>query len=192
MKDINFENLQSLMNEFSQKYSDIALAIKSVMTKRVKWHTVEFIINETPEPSKRPRVSYGRRIYVPGAAKHRVFFDKYVRHTLNDLFITTPCKVKVECYFPTPKSFSKVQKLLAEMKILRPWVNIGDVDNLFKTFTDPLCPSEKLKLPGIMADDSLIIDSQSNKYYSMTPRVEVTISYMGKIPDEIKKILRIN
>jgi hypothetical protein len=42
-----------------------------------------------------------------------------------------------------------------------------------------------------MANDSLVIDEDTHKYYSMTPRTEVTISYMGNIPDGLKKLLRL-
>ena len=52
-------------------------------------------------------------------------------------------------------------------------------------------PNEKRHHRGIMANDSLIIDAHTNKYYSEDPRYEITISYMTKIPDRLKRILRI-
>lgn len=44
-----------------------------------------------------------------------------------------------------------------------------------------------------MANDCLIIDNRSSKYYSMNPRYEVTIRYMDpdSIPAELYKILRL-
>ena len=76
------------------------------------------------------------------------------------------------------------------MKILRPWGNIGDVDNFEKALLDQLQPNEKRGHRGIMANDSLVIESHTNKYYSMTPRYEVTIEFMNKIPDVLFKILK--
>jgi hypothetical protein len=44
---------------------------------------------------------------------------------------------------------------------------------------------------GIMSDDSLIIESHTNKYYSISPRYEITITYMNKIPESIRNILKL-
>lgn len=54
-----------------------------------------------------------------------------------------------------------------------------------------LQPNEKRGHVGIMANDCLIIDNNSSKYYSMNPRYEVTINYMDSIPSELYKILRL-
>ena len=153
-------------------------------------YITEQVIPVVPEPSHRPRLNKNR-IYVPGAAKHQRYFDRMIRPTLNGLFISTPCKISTDIYIPTPKSFTFVQRVLAEMKILRPWVNCGDVDNFEKALYDQIQPNEHRGHVGIMANDSLIIDADTHKYYSQTPRYEVKISYMGKMPPELKKILRI-
>ena len=190
MKDVNFENTQNLMEEFGPKYTNTALTIKNLFQKKLRWKTVEFVFNVIPEPSHRPRLS-GCRIYVPGAAKHQAYFHKNILPELNGLFITTPCKVDCKIFCQTPKSMSKVQKLLAEMGVIRPWGHIGDVDNYLKSYMDAIQPNEKRGHIGLMADDCLVIDSTVGKYYSITPRVEMRISFMGKLPDELAKILRI-
>ena len=77
------------------------------------------------------------------------------------------------------------------MRILRPWGNIGDVDNFAKSIFDQMQPNEKRGHVGIMANDSLIVDSEEHKYYSMTPRTEVTIEFMGHIPEKLRKVLRL-
>ena len=81
--------------------------------KRIRWKTVSFIIPTTPVPSHRPRIS-GYRFYVPGAAKNANFFNKEVLPTLDGLFISTPCKFKVDIYMPIPTSMTQTQKFLAE------------------------------------------------------------------------------
>lgn len=157
--------------------------------KLIKWKTVTFRIPISPEPSHRPRLS-GYRVYVPGAAKNQSFFNRNVTPTLNGLFITTPCRIKADIYVKTPKSFTECQKILAEMKIIRPWGNIGDVDNFEKAIYDMMQPNEKRHHRGIMANDSLIIEAHTNKYYSEDPRYEISISYMTKVPDRLMRILR--
>lgn len=177
--------LSSASNRVRSLVADCINAYKSI-----KWKTVTFRIPITPEPSHRPRLS-GYRVYVPGAAKNQSFFNRNVTPTLNGLFITTPCKIKADIFVQTPKSFTDCQKILAEMRILRPWGNIGDVDNFEKAIYDMMQPNEKRHHRGIMANDSLIIEAHTNKYYSRDPRYEITISYMTKVPDRLMRILRI-
>jgi hypothetical protein len=54
-----------------------------------------------------------------------------------------------------------------------------------------LQPNKKRGHKGILADDSLVIELTSNKYYSISPRYEITITYMNKIPECIKNILKL-
>lgn len=189
MEDITQKNVDELMHNAPPRVLDRIAASMNVY-KSIRWKHVSFVIPTNPIPSHRPRLC-GYRVYVPGAAKNQSFFNKYVLPTLGDLFISTPCRVTTNLYIQTPKSFTVVQKVLAEMKILRPWGNVGDVDNYLKSILDQIQPNEKRGHVGIMANDSLVIDEDTHKYYSMTPRTEVTISYMGNIPDGLKKLLRL-
>ena len=187
--DPNQENVTRLMHESPERVrARVAECIN--VYRSIRWKTVSFVIPSNPIPSHRPRLS-GYRVYVPGAAKNQAFFNKHVLPTLNGLFITTPCKIKTDLYVQTPKSFTLLQKILAEMRIIRPWGNVGDVDNFEKSVYDALQPNEKRGHVGIMENDSLIIEAHTNKYYSLTPRTEVTLSFMGKIPEVLKKILRL-
>ena len=190
LTDINLENVSQMRKEYSESVLSKACGCAALFAQ-IRWKHVSFIIDDIPHASKRPRLS-GYRVYVPGAAKNATFFNNNVLPTLQDICISTPCKVKVDYYMPTPESFSKVQKLLAEMKILRPWTNTGDIDNLLKSTFDMIQPNEKRGHRGIMENDCLIIETHSNKYYSRHPRTEVVISWMGKIPDSIKNVLRLN
>lgn len=187
--DVNQDNANEMLKEASTSVqNNVAGAMSVYMT--IKWKKVSFVIPAVPEPSHRPRLS-GYRVYVPGAARNQMFFNRNVLPKLKGLFITTPCKIKLDIYSPTPKSFTKVQHILAEMKILRPWVNTGDVDNFEKAVYDMIQPNEKRGHVGIMANDCLIIESHTNKYYSRDPRYEVTISYMDSIPESILSALRL-
>lgn len=54
-----------------------------------------------------------------------------------------------------------------------------------------LQPNKKRGHRGILADDSLVYEVSANKYYSITPRYEITITYMTKIPECIKNIMKL-
>lgn len=187
--DINLENVKTMMNEMKPSILDKVAGVNAVFST-IKWKKVSFVIPMAPEPSHRPRLS-GYRVYVPGAAKNQSFFNKNVLPTLNGLFITTPCKIDLDIYIQTPKSFSKIQRMLAEMKILRPWSNNGDVDNFEKAAYDMIQPNEKRGHVGIMYNDCLIVESHARKFYSITPRYEITITYMKSVPDAIASYLRL-
>ncbi len=189
MSDVNHENELRMREEYSNSIlNNVATTIS--YWKHIGWSTVKITINNEPKPSQRPRLS-GYRVYVPGAYKNAAFFNKNVLPTLGDLWIDTPCKMNVDIYAKTPNSFSKAQKLLAEMKILRPWSHTGDIDNYCKSAMDQIQPNKKRGHKGILADDSLVIELTSNKYYSISPRYEITITYMNKIPESIKNILKL-
>ena len=190
ISEVNELNVDILIDEASvrsrKKVSEVLACIPDI-----SWKSVSFTIPDEPDPSHRPRKAGAYRMYVPGAAKHQKFFDKFVRPKLNGLFITTPCKIDVKIFCKTPKSFSDAQKVLAEMGVIRPWVNNGDVDNYLKSVMDQIQPNEKRGNVGIMSNDFLIIDSHAEEYYSITPRYEVTLTYMTDIPNALKGILRI-
>lgn len=189
MPDINLDNLREMLESFPARVTETAMQFKRLISK-IKWKEVSFIINTIPEPSHRPRLC-GYRVYVPGAAKHQAFFNREILPKLNGLFIDTPCIVDIDVYAPTPKSFTKTQQILAEMKFIRPWVNTGDVDNYAKALLDQICTNEKRGHVGIMSNDCLVIDNRTRKFYSKTPRYEVTIKYMGHIPDALRTLLRL-
>jgi Holliday junction resolvase RusA-like endonuclease len=188
--DINQKNVEQMLHDVSgniqAKVSDILGVFSGI-----KWNKVSFTIPTVPVPSHRPRLC-GYRVYVPGAAKNQSFFNRNVLPKLNGLFITTPCKMKVDIFCKTPTSFTKTQQILAEMKVIRPWGNTGDVDNFDKAVFDMMQPNEKRGHVGIMSNDCLIIESHTNKYYSRTPRYEVTITYMDSVPESVAKVMRLD
>ena len=188
--DINQKNVEQMLHDVSgniqAKVSDVLGVFSGI-----KWNKVSFTIPTVPVPSHRPRLC-GYRVYVPGAAKNQSFFNRNVLPKLNGLFITTPCKMKVDIFCKTPTSFTKTQQILAEMKVIRPWGNTGDVDNFDKAVFDMMQPNEKRGHVGIMSNDCLIIESHTNKYYSRTPRYEVTITYMDSVPESVAKVMRLD
>lgn len=189
MADINHDNAQRMLDEASNSVRSTVAGVVTLLSK-IKWKQVSFVIGMAPKPSQRPRLS-GYRIYVPGASKNGTFFNRNVLPTLQGIYISTPCKVKLDIFVATPASFTKTQKCLAEMKILRPWGSTGDVDNYEKAVFDMIQPNSKRGHEGILSNDSLIIESCTNKYYSCTPRYEITITYMSSIPKTIVNALKL-
>lgn len=189
MSDVNHENELKMRGEYSNSILNNVATVIGYWS-HIGWSTVKITIPMEPKPSQRPRLS-GYRVYVPGAYKNTAFFHKNVLPKLGDLWINTPCKTKIDIYVKTPTSFSKAQKLLAEMKILRPWVRAGDIDNFEKSCLDAMVGNKKRKHKGIMSDDCIVVDMDSHKYYSITPRYEIEITYMNKVPECIKRILKI-
>jgi Holliday junction resolvase RusA-like endonuclease len=185
----NHENVNTLLKEAGEKVAGLVATVVDIH-KKITWKRVVIEIPENPEPSHRPRLS-GYRVYVPGAAKHQRYFNKHILPKLNGLFIKYPCKVEVDFYCKTPKSFNRTQTILAEMGILRPWGNTGDVDNFSKTILDMIQPNEKRGHIGIMENDCLVYEMISRKFYSINPRYVMTITYMDSVPSEILKILRL-
>lgn len=187
----NEKNYVQMMNSLnSSKQAELGTVVR-VCRKGIKWKSVSFTIPTAPVPSHRPRLS-NNRIYVPGAAKNATFFQRHVLPTLNGLMISTPCKVDARFYIKTPSSFNKIQMLLAELGLIRPWGRNGDVDNFSKTVLDQIQPNEKRGHVGILKDDALVFEMNSRKYYSVTPRTDVTITYMDSIPQKLLHILRLD
>jgi Holliday junction resolvase RusA-like endonuclease len=187
--DINHENVKQMESELSDSVlCNVARAVGYV--SKISWRTVKFTINREPKPSQRPRLS-GYRIYVPGAAKNTAFFSREVAPKLGGLWIDKPCKMKIDLFVHTPTSFTKTQKMLAEMKIIRPWTRCGDLDNFEKSIMDSIVGNKKRGHKGVMVDDCIVCDLESHKYYFKTPRTEVTITFMDKIPKELEKSMKL-
>jgi Holliday junction resolvase RusA-like endonuclease len=85
--------------------------------------------------------------------------------------LTGPVRVNVEIYVPIPTSMSAKKQRFAESKDLRP-ITRPDVDNYLKTALDLLTGI-------ILRDDSLVVDSRIQKYYSYRPRMEIEVEEMA-------------
>lgn len=186
---VQHDNVNTLIAQAGEKVANLVTATIDLY-KKITWRVVVIEIPMAPEPSHRPRLS-GYRVYVPGAAKNQRYFNKHILPKLNGLFIKYPCRVDVDFYCQTPKSFNRTQTILAEMGFLRPWGNTGDVDNYSKTILDMVQPNEKRGHIGIMENDCLVYEMVSRKFYSINPRYVMKITYMDKIPSEILKLLRL-
>jgi Holliday junction resolvase RusA-like endonuclease len=168
--------MSKFLKELLDKYDFNQSDIKRVKDKfkdiknRSKIKSIEFFIDHEPIPSKRPRKGK-YSFYVPDAAKNKKAIRELIKDQIPDGFkkIQTEVYISTKCYLPMLEGFSKTDKYLAEKGIIRPTTK-PDVDNLEKTYLDALNDY-------IWDDDGQIVDGRTQKFYSVHPRVEITIKY---------------
>ena len=90
-----------------------------------------------------------------------------------DQFIYTPCNVLYRTFFRTPSNFNSIDKYLAELGIHTP-ITKPDWDNIGKKYSD-------MTNQNLWVDDRLVIRGTVEKWYSVLPRVEITIDYLNML-----------
>jgi Holliday junction resolvase RusA-like endonuclease len=132
---------------------------------------IQFTVYGEPVAQGRPRattINGHIRMYDP---KKSSDFKNYVRLVASehrpDKLLEGPISLTVKVYKKTLKSFSKKKIAAAESGQLRP-ISKPDVDNYVKGVKDAL-------KNVIWKDDSQVVDLHISKWYSETPRVEITI-----------------
>lgn len=145
----------------------------------IKWNRVNFTIYLLPKATPRPRHNTRFNIYyVLGAKDNKDIFMKFMKNCDVNM-ITTPCKFTCISYLPIPSTMNPVEKILAELGLVRP-ITKPDWDNLGKTYSDMIQDS-------LIFDDYLIIEGTSKKYYSVKPRIEISIEYMDKYDSDFNE-----
>lgn len=132
---------------------------------------IQFTVYGEPVAQGRPRFSHQGdfvRAYDPSKSKD---FKKYVKlvasqNRPNKIF-EGPISMEVKIYKASLKSFSKKKAAQAEEGVLRPLTK-PDVDNYVKGVKDAL-------KSVIWRDDSQVVELHISKWYSETPRIEITI-----------------
>jgi len=135
----------------------------------INWKFVTFTIYLLPKATPRPRSGKNGVFYVKGAKDNKKYFEKYLINQDIDI-ITTPTKFYCDTYFPIPESMNAVEKVCAELGLIRP-TSKPDWDNVAKAYCD-MCQG------FLLYDDSLVVEGVSRKWYSVKPRIEISISYM--------------
>lgn len=151
------------------------------------------VIYEIPEGSPRPRARFIKskgnnilanarsnpgfiQVYSITGAADKKFMQEFKTNSDFDFLeslIYTPCSVKYDAYFKTPSIFNSKEKILAELGMIRP-LSKPDFDNVEKKYSD-------MYTGNIWVDDSIVIESNFNKYYSELPRIEITLRYMNML-----------
>jgi Holliday junction resolvase RusA-like endonuclease len=172
------ERLNYLLRTINLKKSQKKINDEISRIKNIKWKTIKYTIYLLPKATPRPRSGKNGVFYVKGAKDNKKIFEKFMTNQDIDI-ITTPTKFYCNAYFPIPSSMSAVEKVCAELGFIRP-TSKPDWDNVAKTYCD-MCQG------FLIYDDSLIVEGTTSKYYSVKPRIEVTISYMEDYDSNFNK-----
>jgi Holliday junction resolvase RusA-like endonuclease len=112
-------------------------------------------------------------IYQPRAQEDHTYLKKLVSSEIIQLerFIQTPFACNINAFFKTPTGYSRSDTFMAEIgldfNIKKP-----DVDNIEKKYLD-------MFNENIWLDDNMCFSGRLNKFYSVLPRVEISIRYMN-------------
>jgi Holliday junction resolvase RusA-like endonuclease len=151
--------------------------IKEVHEK-VKYNQIKITFYEEPYQSHRPRVNFHTRgLHVPLAKENLNFVKNFIDELKEEIkLVSTPMRVDLIAYFPMPSNLKPVEVLLYEtehdMAIGKP-----DFDNILKAYVDMIRES-------IILDDDIVSESYFKKYYSLKPRVILTITYTNGFVSE--------
>lgn len=137
-----------------------------------EFRSIHILAYEYPMKTDRPRTA-GGHTFSPNAAANKNYFDKAIKKVIDTIkLINTPAEIIVEAYLEMPKQVPPDEVLLFEAKILNP-VDKPDYDNIGKCYTDIFT--------GILtADDDIFWHGEIYKWYSLLPRVDITIRYLSK------------
>lgn len=138
---------------------------------------ISFTIFGEPIAQGRPRASTVNgqvRLYDPNKSRD---YKQYVRLAAADHkpenLLEGELELTVDVYRPIPKSMPKYKREMAIEGKLRP-ITKPDVDNYVKGIKDGLS--------GIIwQDDKQVVSLVVRKWYSETPRVEITVCEVGEI-----------
>lgn len=162
----------------------------SVHQKDIMTNIIKIVLFEVPEGAKRPRATILNRnniskmaiknssmihIYSPNAKEDQAHMKRLVNNQIIEIdkLINTPCEIIIDAYLKTPSKFNKREILLAEEGIIRP-ITYPDWDNIAKKYCD-------MFNHNVWIDDKYCVSGTVNKYYSIKPRVEITLKYADMI-----------
>lgn len=146
----------------------------------IKENTIRITLYEIPLPSSRPRYSSVLGgFYVKNAKSNNNHMVKYMKDKGINNKIITEMKLDISFYLPTPNAMKKKDKILSELKMVRPLAK-PDNDNIAKTYQD-------MMNMNLFIDDSNIVDLHIKKFYSAKPRVDIEIIYKEEFSSEYNK-----
>lgn len=136
---------------------------------------VQLTIPLRPRGKERPRWSKKtKRMYTPASTTNYEDFIKlvYRQNYGTQMFPkNVPLDIRIRAYCPIPKSDTLTARAKKLTGAIRPTVK-PDWDNIGKIVADAL---NKIAYH----DDAQIVDSQTRKFYSDNPRVEILIQIAG-------------
>ena len=185
------ERLDWMYNKYHMNINKAAqiLKIRDHMLQTIHFEKEFFIVlYEEPEGTPRPRArlvdlvstvkSNPRiQIYSLTGKVDNMFMKKLLEdeeiYDLQQNLIYTPCFVEYTTYHKTPSSYSIEDKYLAEIGMYRP-IGKPDFDNIEKKYAD-------MYNGNIWLDDMLVVSAKIEKYYSILPRIEISLHYLNML-----------
>lgn len=196
--DIPTDYLERIQWMYDHFHLDINKATKIIQKRNQMLQALQFskdffvVLYEVPEGAHRPRARYINKsnlvsgaiqspgyiqIYSLTGASDRQHMKRLIEtQELSDFqnhLIYTPCFLEYEIFLPTPKAWNVTDTYLAELGLIRP-ISKPDFDNLEKKYAD-------MYNGNIWVDDALVVSSKIDKYYSILPRVEITLRYLNML-----------
>lgn len=112
-------------------------------------------------------------VYQPRAKENHTYLQRLVSSEIIQLeqFIQTPFVCNINAFFRTPSNYNKSDIFIAEMG-LDYHIKKPDVDNIEKMYLD-------MFNRNVWLDDNMCFSGQLTKFYSILPRVEISIRYMN-------------
>lgn len=161
------------------------------MMNALQYKELKIILYEDPEGSPRPRFRLVNRrnlinqalanpsfvhVYSITGASDQRFMKRLL--TDNDFFgiqqlIYTPCDICIDTFKATPATFNRIDTVLAEIGLINP-ITKPDWDNCGKKYSD-------MFNSNVWLDDNLVINGTVRKFYSILPRVEITLNYLNMV-----------
>ena len=172
------------------KKSDEILKQRSEFINSTYYQTIRLVFYEVPEYTPRPRARLITKkgvinavtgnnnfiqIYSITGRQNKEYMKMYTQQNLQELehLLCTPCDIEYCVYHPTPKYYNKIDTYLAEIGVHRPMIK-PDFDNIEKSYADQFTSN-------IWIDDIVVVDASISKYYSILPRVEITLKYSNQL-----------
>lgn len=141
-----------------------------------KYETIHITMYEYPMKTDRPRTFRGHT-FSPNAAANHSYFEKAIKQVVKSFkLINTPAEVRIDAYLEMPAQVKPDEVILFEAKVLNP-IDFPDYDNIGKCYTD-------MFKNVLVIDDDLFYKGTVQKYFSVTPRVEIRIRYLVKHESE--------
>lgn len=177
-----------LYNINEKKMEEILLKRDNALNN-LYFKELKVILYEEPEGTQRSRFRIINRknfhieaisnssfvhVYSPHAKDDFLFMQKLTDSELIqlDYLINTPVYLNIDSYTKTPTVYNTVDTMLAEIGIIRPPMDKPDWDNIGKKYSD-------MNNHNLWLDDSSVMDGEVHKYYSILPRLEISIYYLN-------------
>ena len=174
-----YERLKNFLGDkFNEKLFENANKRINEAKKSIEYNQIKLTFYEEPIQSHRPRVNYHTRgLHVPNAKENLDYMQNFIEDLKKDIKLaSTPMRIDLFAYFSMPKNLKPEEVLLYEtehdMAIGKP-----DFDNILKAYVDMIRES-------IILDDDIVSESYFKKYYSLKPRVILTITYTNGFVSE--------